>query len=136
MKITRLRLQGIRGHRDLDIHPAAGLTIIRGPNEAGKSTVQAAIEMALFRKATSTSREMLDARTWGVSDDPFVEIEFEHEGTPGRLAKRFAGQKGTVELEMGGQTISDPGQVDIAIAEMTGLPFTSATKRTGRAHHR
>ena len=135
MKITRLRVQGIRRHRDLDIHPAAGLTVIRGPNEAGKSTVQAAIEMALFRKATSTAREMLDARTWGASDDPFVEIEFEHDGATGRLAKRFAGQKGTVELEMGGQTMTDPGQVDTVVAEMTGLPSEKFLRSTASVRH-
>ena len=135
MRITRLRLQGIRRHHDLDIRPAPGLTVIRGPNEAGKSTIQTALEMALFRKATSTSREMQDAHSWGVADDPFVEVEFEHEGTPGRLAKRFAGQRGTVELEMGGQTITDPGQVDIALAEMTGLPSEKFLRSTASVRH-
>ena len=56
MRITRLHLAGVRRHRDLDIAPSPGLTVIRGPNEAGKSTVQAALEMALFRKVTSTAR--------------------------------------------------------------------------------
>src|SRR6476469_6515417 len=121
MRITRLHLQGVRRHRDLDLAPAPGLTVIRGPNEAGKSSVQTALEMALFRKVTSTSREMQDVRTWGSTDDPSVELEFEHEGATGHLTKRFAGQKGTVELDLDGQVVTDPGQVDTIVAEMTGL---------------
>ncbi len=91
--------------------------------------------MALFRKVTSTAREMLDARTWGATDDPFVEIEFEHEGATGRLTKRFAGQKGTVELEIDGQTITDPGQVDTIVAEMTGLPSEKFLRSTASVRH-
>ena len=135
MRITRLHLQGIRRHRDLDLAPAPGLTVIRGPNESGKSTVQAALEMALFRKVTSTAREMQDVRTWGTTDDPFVELAFEHEGTTGRLTKRFAGQKGTVELELDGQLITDPGQVDTVVAEMTGLPSEKFLRSTASVRH-
>jgi len=135
MRITRLHLQGIRRHRDLDIHPSPGLTVIRGPNEAGKSTVQTALEMALFRKVTSTSRELQDTRTWGTTDDPFVELEFEHDGKPGKLTKRFAGQKGTVALEFEGQVYADPGEVDTVIAEMTGLPSEKFLRSTASIRH-
>ncbi len=135
MRITRLHLQGIRRHRDLDLAPAPGLTVIRGVNESGKSSVQAALEMALFRKVTSTAREMQDVRTWGTTDDPFVELAFEHEGTTGRLTKRFAGQKGTVELELDGQLITDPGQVDTVVAEMTGLPSEKFLRSTASVRH-
>ncbi len=135
MRITRIRLQGVRRHQDLDIAPAPGLTVIRGPNEAGKSTIQLALEMAFFRKVTAAGKEMQDLRTWGATDDPFVELSFEHHGSPGRLTKRFAGQKGTVELEMDGQVLTDPGQVDVAITEMTGLPSEKFLRSTASIHH-
>jgi DNA repair exonuclease SbcCD ATPase subunit len=135
MRITRLHLHGIRRHRDLDIVPAPGLTVIRGPNEAGKSSVQTALEMALFRRATSTGRETQDVRTWGSTDDPSVELQFEHDGATGRLAKHFAGQRGTVELELDGQLITDPGQVDTVMAEMTGLPSEKFLRSTASVRH-
>ena len=47
MRITRLRVRDIRRYRDLDVTLAPGLTVVRGPNEAGKSTLQRILELAL-----------------------------------------------------------------------------------------
>jgi len=55
MRITRLQLRDFGRHRDLDIALAPGFTIIRGPNEAGKSTIQRGLELALFRKPTAAT---------------------------------------------------------------------------------
>ena len=50
MIITRLRLSGFKRHRQLEIDLGPGLNVVRGANEAGKSTIQRAIEMGLFRR--------------------------------------------------------------------------------------
>ena len=55
MRITRLQARDIGRHRDLDIELAPGVTVVRGPNEAGKSTIQRIIELALTRKVTSST---------------------------------------------------------------------------------
>ena len=94
MRITRLRLLNVKRHEDLEIELAPGLTIIRGPNEAGKSTIQRAIEIVLFRRATSTAQELDGIRRWGAKVEPSVALEFEDEGIRGVLTKTFAGQKG------------------------------------------
>ena len=43
MRITSLALRDVRRHRDATFELAPGLTVVRGPNEAGKSTLQRAI---------------------------------------------------------------------------------------------
>ena len=53
MRISRLRLKDLQRHQDLDLELAPGLTIVRGPNEAGKTTIERAIEYGLFRKVTA-----------------------------------------------------------------------------------
>ena len=49
MRITRCQIRDMRRYRDLDMDFAPGLTVVRGPNEAGKTTIQRALELALTR---------------------------------------------------------------------------------------
>ncbi len=45
MRIRRLQVRDLRRYRELDIDLAPGVTVVRGPNEAGKTTIQRAIEL-------------------------------------------------------------------------------------------
>ena len=45
-RIARVRLADIRRHAALDVSFAPGLTVVKGPNEAGKSSLAEAIELA------------------------------------------------------------------------------------------
>ncbi|HTC85122.1 MAG TPA: AAA family ATPase, partial [Candidatus Acidoferrum sp.] len=65
MRITRLQVRDFRRYRDLDIALAPGLTVVRGPNEAGKSTLQRIVEIALTRRVTSASGDLDALRPWG-----------------------------------------------------------------------
>ena len=90
MRITRLRLRDLKVHRDLDLELAPGLTVVRGPNEAGKTTLQRALELALFRKVTAGGAEIDGLRSWGAPDDgrPWVALEFIQEDA-GELGLRL-----------------------------------------------
>ncbi len=97
MNITRLRLREFRRHAALDLEFKPGLNIVRGPNEAGKSTIQRALEMGLFRRPTFASAELDDLKPWRSQEtDPQIEIDFEDEGQAGALRKTFGGHHGTV----------------------------------------
>ena len=136
MRITRLRLADFKTHDDLEIRPASGLTIIRGPNEAGKSTVQKAIELVLFRKADANREDIRRARAWGSSEPPTVELDFEVDGTSGTLRKRFDGARSEGELTVGGETIRDYTLIGDELAGFMGVPteaFFRATASVGHA---
>src|SRR5918995_574151 len=136
MIITRLRLDGVRRHNELDIELRPGLNVVRGPNEAGKSTIQRAIEMVLFRRPTFASAELDDIRPWRQPDvEPTIEIEFEDDGRTGKLRKVFAGARGTVEMTWDGQTLNDPAVVEQQIAALTGLPSEKFLRATASIHH-
>ena len=77
MRITRLQLRDFGRHRELDVQMAPGFTIIRGPNEAGKSTIQRGLELALFRKSTASTAELEALRSWGAADDHRSTIRLE-----------------------------------------------------------
>ncbi len=141
MRIHRLRLADYKRHRELDLELRPGLNVVRGPNEAGKSTIQRAIEMGLFRRPTFASQERDELRSWSATEpadadtDPTVEIEFEHEGRRGTLRKVFAGSRGTVELTLGDETLTDPAAVEQRMAQLTGLPSEKFFRATASIHH-
>ena len=141
MRITRLQVANLRRHRDLDLTLDRGLTVVRGPNESGKTTLQRALELALTRRVTSASVEMEAMRTWGAGEDdrPSVRIEFEQDELdgmhPGSLDKAFRGAKGTVRLEYDGNVVTDPAQADQILAELSGVPTEAFFRSTASVRH-
>ena len=142
MRITRLTVRDLRRYRDFDVPLSPGLTIVHGPNEAGKTTIQRAIELILTRKATSAGAEMDALRSWDAADDarPYVSIDFEIDEDEngvrkGSIEKAFRGAKGTVRLEVDGTTITDPTLADQALAELTGIPSEAFFRSTASVRH-
>jgi DNA repair exonuclease SbcCD ATPase subunit len=141
VRIRKLSGRDFRRYRTFDIDFAPGLTVLRGPNEAGKSTIQRALELALTRRATSTAAELEGFRPWAGSPDArsIITIEFEQEDEDGArigtLEKTYAGAKGTVRLDYEGQSISDPALADQVMAELTGIPTEAFFRSTASVHH-
>jgi DNA repair exonuclease SbcCD ATPase subunit len=143
VRITRLQLRNVRRHADLDLELAPGLSVVRGPNESGKSTIQRAIELALTRRVTSGSADLDGMRSWNSHDDdrPWVRIEFEQEDVEGEgvksgsLEKSFRGSKGTVKLQFDRESVSDPARADELLAELTGIPSEAFFRSTASVRH-
>jgi DNA repair exonuclease SbcCD ATPase subunit len=141
VRITRLSVQNLRRHADLNLELARGLTVVRGPNESGKTTVQRAIELGLTRRVTSGSADIDALRTWGSTEDqrPVVRIEFEQEEDDGIhtgfVEKTFRGAKGSVQMEYEGQSIGDPALADQVLAELTGVPTEAFFRSTASVRH-
>lgn len=141
MRVRKLSARDFRRYRKLDITFAPGLTVVRGPNEAGKTTVQRALELVLTRRVTSTAAEIEALRPWDAPPEArsVVTIEFEQDEEDGRktgtVEKTFAGGKGTVRLDYDGQAISDPTLADQVLAELTGTPTEGFFRSTASVHH-
>jgi DNA repair exonuclease SbcCD ATPase subunit len=142
VRITRLTVRDFRRYRELEIPLSPGLTIVHGPNEAGKTTIQRAIELVLTRKVTSGGADIDSLRSWDAADEarPVIAIEFEIEDEErgvrkGTLEKAFRGARGTVRLEVDGETITDPTLADQALAELTGIPSEAFFRSTASVRH-
>lgn len=142
MRITSLAVRDLRRYREASIELAPGLNVIRGPNEAGKSTLQRALELVLTRKVTSSAQELDGLVPWGAGPDvrPSVSLAFTYEDEDGgvhegRVAKQFAGAKGTVRLELEDEVITDPARADELLAELSGVPTEGFFRSTASVRH-
>jgi uncharacterized protein YhaN len=141
VRVRRLSGRDVRRYREFDIDLAPGVTVIRGPNEAGKTTIQRALELALTRRATSTAAEVEALRPWGAPPDArsVIRVEFEVDDEDGAkvgiLEKTFAGVKGSVRLDYEGQSITDPNLADQVMAELTGIPTEGFFRSTASVRH-
>jgi recombinational DNA repair ATPase RecF len=141
VRITRLQITDMRRYRDLDVTLAPGLTVVRGPNEAGKTTIQRALELILTRKCTSSSADLDALRPWDADPEarPVIAIDFEQEDEDrihqGHLEKAFRGSKGYVRLDIDGETTTDPARADELVAEITGLPNEAFFRSTASIRH-
>jgi DNA repair exonuclease SbcCD ATPase subunit len=141
VRIRRLVLRDFRRYRDLDLALSPGLTVVRGPNESGKTTLQRAIELALTRKVTSASADLDGMRPWDAPNDarPEIVLEFDQEDEDGvrsgTLVKSFRGTRGTVRLDFDGQVITDPGRADELVADLTGIPTEAFFRSTASVRH-
>ncbi len=141
MRITRLQVRDLRRYRDLDVALSPGLTVIRGPNEAGKTTIQRALELVLTRRCTSASADLEALRPWDAPFDarPEITIEFEQDDEDGRrsgrIHKAFRGSRGSASVHLDGQVTTDPARTDELIAELTGVPNEAFFRSTASVRH-
>ena len=97
MRIHRLRLRNYRGVDEHDVaFPAAGVTVVEGDNEVGKSSLAEALDL-LFDYHDSSTNKAVKA-TKPVHKDVGTEVEADIEAGPYRFTylKRFHKDKATV----------------------------------------
>ena len=132
MKITRIRLEQFKQFRKpVEITGLTdGINLFTGPNEAGKSTIVAAVRAAFFERHRSSSVD--DLRPWGdASASPTVELEFTVADQAYRLTKSFLGKK-RCELQAGRQRL-DGALAEDHLAELLGFQY--AGKGASAAQH-
>src|SRR3990172_9379435 len=121
MKLERCEVKRFGKLKNFKAEFAPGLNLIKGPNEAGKSTLVEALGVGLFENPQNPSREWQEKASWG-SDKKFeVALELAQGAEHWRLCKDF--EKGEVKLEKVGSAekwnlLSD---VDEVLSSRVGL---------------
>lgn len=132
MRLTRIRIEQFKQFRQpfeiAGLDP--GLNLFTGANEAGKSTLVAAIRAAFFERHRSSSVD--DLRPWGdAAASPSVELDFTLGADICRLSKRFLGKK-RCELQIGARQL-DGAEAEDHLADLLG--FQHAGKGASKAEH-
>lgn len=130
MQISHLLLKDFGKFDAFECDFSPGLNIIKGPNEAGKSTIVDALTAALFQDPKKTDRQMGEIKRWGGGSAPILEAILNVGGKHYRLIKDFENRKSNLEgddLKLVGE---DPGAVDEWLSDKTGIPSEEIFKAT------
>ncbi len=100
MRLLRLRVENFKGLAECEIVPAPrGVTLVVGPNEAGKSTLAQALDLLLEEYDSTRKAAVRAAQPVGRDVGPFVELEAESGPYRFLYRKRFVKSPMT-ELEI------------------------------------
>lgn len=96
MKVLRLRLRNFRGvaEREVRFEPS-GVTIVEGPNEAGKSSLLEALDLLLGELDSSTKQQVRSVKPVDLDVATEIEADLEIGGHLLTYSKRFFRDKAT-----------------------------------------
>ena len=132
MILRRLRVPSFAGLAGAELELSAGLNVIVGPNEAGKSTLFQALVHTLLTPAKLAKprfqRTMQPFLPVGGGDTIEAELHFDHRGRGYRLRKRW-GASPEAELELpDGARLTAEEAIQASLHDL--LPADEATLRT------
>jgi len=124
--IRRMRVRRFRRLADETLEFGPGLNVVRGRNDAGKSTLHLAFSAALYPIRPSEARSL---SPWGRDDGPGeITLEFEAGGRRYTLHKDFASRK--VCLTDGRRPVDNAKEVERQIGAWLGFPTLALFRAT------
>ena len=121
MKLARLEVTAFKGVPDGSYDLAAGFTVIRGPNEAGKSSFQQALLAVLFGDPKSSAARYEMLHSWQAGRKCGLTLTFTMDGKDYELVRDFEGGTSMLTPQDGGAVISGRDPVKKALADLAGL---------------
>jgi uncharacterized protein YhaN len=118
MQLRRLMLKNFRRFDRIEINFERGLNLVKGPNEAGKSTLQDAIITGLLDRPTGKQKERQHQK-WG--EERLYQIDLTYlspEGETLTIAKDF--ETGTYEVLASGESATSKAALEDAVLEAIG----------------
>ncbi len=98
-----------------------GLNLIKGPNEAGKSTLVDALTDALFENPKTRKKDVKARTSWGFEKDFEITLDFESEGLSYSLSKDFDTGSVTLLKKSTGESLDDRKRVNSIVSNGLGL---------------
>lgn len=139
MRFITLRIDNFQQFDHLDLLFGEGFTVIRGPNEAGKSTIQAALLAALYLDPSATDEAIAPYVRWGQIRRFTLALEFEDGGARYSLLKDFESRTACLHRTdlPGGDPAPLTRDADIArlMGEMLGATSMDSYVNTAGIRH-
>lgn len=129
MTITRIRLRRFKRFADWQADLGPGLTIVRGPNETGKTTLMEAIFEGLFG-SPARGEAVARMRSWGESRLGEITIGMRVGSNCYLLRKDLEAGTILLQREGGGDRVEAPRDVQRRLLEWIGLATEGAYRAT------
>jgi DNA repair exonuclease SbcCD ATPase subunit len=130
MQISHLLLRNFGKFDEFSCDFTPGLNLIKGPNEAGKSTLASAITAALFVAPADGAKKLADMAHWDNGKLPALEAVISVDGRTYRLFKDFKAGKTELENEAAGIKNEAADFVEEWLAEQVGIPSEEIFRAT------
>jgi DNA repair exonuclease SbcCD ATPase subunit len=121
MLISHLLLRNFGKFENFACDFSPGLNLIKGPNDAGKSTLAQAISIALFADPVDKPKELAHTVKWGSHESPILEMLLDVDGKSFHLIKNFG--SGVAELESSdtGADVKSADSITQWLSEQMGM---------------
>jgi DNA repair exonuclease SbcCD ATPase subunit len=107
-------------HLTCDFSP--GLNLIKGPHEAGKSTLAEAVTAAIFADPSKEKEKLAGSVRWGETRGPVLEAVFDIEGTSYKMKKDFGEGLTRVDDGKAGASGIEAGNTGTMVSDLLGMP--------------
>lgn len=121
MKFTRVQISRFRNIDSFSSDIGDGIVLLKGPNEAGKSSILSGILFGLFEDPKSSAQRLEEAKKWNREALYHISMEFETNGQNYRLEKDFENRSMLLLNETTGESWKDKNKVTAKLTEIIGF---------------
>lgn len=136
MFIKSLELKNFKRFKELRLEFPGDITVIRGPNEQGKSTVVQALIAALFYDPAKSNEEIKSCKAWGCDKFYTTKLIFESGGEDYIVEKDFENKKIALKNQASDEIVDDYKEIMKRFGQLGGyqtpeLFFNTACVKQG-----
>lgn len=111
------------------------ITVIKGPNEKGKSTLLAAILAGLFYDPKKSNKDIAALKAWNAEELYTITLSLEHKGEDISLHKNFETKELTLENKTTGKKMTTAAEVASFLYEIGALRSYDLFENTACVKH-
>ncbi len=130
MKINELTIENFGRFKRFHCDLGDGINVIKGPNEAGKSTIVAAISTLLYGKPGAIDNESAALKNWSGSDVPLLKAELSTAGFSAIVEKNLGTGASVLKSDGLNLTIDDSHKIFEMISGAVGFPSAELFRAT------
>lgn len=121
MTIKKIKIRNFCNFENIEMEFSKGLVVLKGPNEAGKSSLLNALKLSVFGDATSSSAEIQMQKRWNSDELFLLEVHFQDDNGTFIISRDYENKKNILNLP-DGTTLKDKKRIQEKITKLIGLP--------------